>query len=119
MGIDATLVTAHSEKEGAEPTYKRGYGFPPMCSAIDHGAHGTGDTGMINLRPGRASAWDTAAHITCLADTLLKLSEDERGQVAVRADTGGCSKEFLRHLTDAGLEYSGSPPRTRSRPRSR
>ena len=32
IDIDATLVTAHSDKEHAEPTYKRGYGFHPMCS---------------------------------------------------------------------------------------
>lgn len=106
VDIDATLVGAHSDKEGAEPTYKRGYGFHPMCSTIDHGAHGTGDTGVINLRPGRASAWDSADHITCLDDTLAQLPEHERGQVLVRTDTGGCSKAFLRHITDLGLEYS-------------
>jgi Transposase DDE domain group 1 len=106
VDIDATLVTAHSDKEHAEPTYKRGYGFHPMCSTIDHGVHGTGDTAVINLRPGRASAWDSADHITCLDDTLAQLPEDERGHVLVRTDTGGCSKAFLRHITDLGLEYS-------------
>jgi len=106
IDIDATLVSAHSEKEGAEPTYKRGYGFHPMCSTIDHGAHGTGDIGVINLRPGRASAWASAAHITVLDDTLAQLPENERGQVLVRTDTGGCSKAFLHHITDLGLEYS-------------
>ena len=91
VDIDATLVGAHSEKEGAEPTYKRGFGFHPMCSSIDHGAHGTGDAGVLNLRPGRASAWDSADHITALDDTLTQLPEHERGQVLVRTDTGGCS----------------------------
>jgi hypothetical protein len=106
VDLDATLVGAHSEKENAEPTYKRGYGFHPMCSTIDHGQHGTGDTGVINLRPGRASAWDSAAHIACLEQTLVQLPDHERGQVLVRTDTGGCSKAFLRHITEAGLEYS-------------
>jgi hypothetical protein len=41
IDIDATPVTAHSDKEHAEPTYKRGYGFHPMCTTIDHGTHGT------------------------------------------------------------------------------
>jgi len=27
IDLDATLLTAHSDKEGAEPTWKRGYGF--------------------------------------------------------------------------------------------
>lgn len=106
IDLDATLVGAHSEKEGAEPTYKRGFGFHPMCSAIDHGKHGTGDTGVLNLRPGRASAWDSADHITVLDDTLAQLPAHERGQVLVRTDTGGCSKAFLRHITDLGLCYT-------------
>jgi len=106
VDLDATLVTAHSDKEHAEPTFKRGYGFHPMCSSIDHGAHGTGDVGAINLRPGRASAWDVAAHIACLDDTLAQLPEDERAPVLVRADTGGCSQAFLHHITDLGFEYS-------------
>jgi hypothetical protein len=106
IDIDATLVGAHSEKERAEPTYKRGFGFHPMCSSIDHGAHGTGEVGVIDLRPGRASAWNSADHITCLEGTLAQLPDAERAQVLVRTDTGGCSKRFLRHITDAGLEYS-------------
>lgn len=106
VDIDATLVGAHSDKEGAEPTYKRGYGFHPMCSFIDHGAHGTGDIAVINLRPGRASAWDTADHITTLEEALAQLPEEERGHVLVRTDTGGSSKAFLHHITDLGLEYS-------------
>ena len=30
VDIDATLVTAHSEKEHAAPTFKRGFGFHPV-----------------------------------------------------------------------------------------
>lgn len=30
LDVDATLVTAHSEKEGAAPTYKHGFGFHPV-----------------------------------------------------------------------------------------
>jgi len=30
IDIDATLVTAHSEKESAAPTFKRGFGFHPV-----------------------------------------------------------------------------------------
>ena len=30
LDIDATLVTAHSDKEGAAGTYKGGYGFNPL-----------------------------------------------------------------------------------------
>lgn len=112
VDLDATLVTAHSDKEGAEPTYKRGYGFHPMCAFVDHGQHGTGETLAIDLRPGRASAWDSADHIATLDNALAQLPDSERGQALVRADTGACSKAFLHHITDLGLKYSiGFPGR--------
>jgi hypothetical protein len=37
IDVDATLVTAHSEKEQAAPTFKRGFGFHPLCAFLDHG----------------------------------------------------------------------------------
>jgi Transposase DDE domain group 1 len=106
VDIDATLVTAHSDKEGAEPTFKRGFGFHPMCTFVDHGEYGTGESLAIDLRPGKTSAWASADHITTLDAGLAQLPEDERAGVLVRADTGACSKAFLHHLTDLGLEYS-------------
>ncbi len=106
VDLDATLVTAHSDKEGAEPTFKRGYGFAPMCAFVDHGDHGTGETLAIDLRPGKASPWNSADHIVALDAALAQLPDHERGQVLVRADTGACSKAFLHRITDVGLEYS-------------
>jgi len=32
IDVDATLVTAHSDKEQARPTNKRGFGFRPLCA---------------------------------------------------------------------------------------
>ena len=43
IDIDATLVTSHSEKEQAAPTYKRGFGHHPLCSFLDHGSEGSGE----------------------------------------------------------------------------
>ena len=106
VDIDATLVTAHSDKEGAEPTFKRGFGFAPMCSFVDHGEHGTGEALTIDLRPGKASPWNSTDHLCALGNALAQLPEHEREQVLVRADTGACSKVFLHHITDLGLEYS-------------
>lgn len=106
VDIDATLVTAHSDKEGAEPTFKRGFGFAPMCAFVDHGEHGTGETLAIDLRSGGASSWDSADHLTVLDAALAQLPDRERAQVLVRADTGACSKAFLHRVSDLGLEYS-------------
>lgn len=106
VDIDATLVTAHSDKEGAEPTFKRGFGFAPMCTFVDHGQHGTGEPLAIDLRPGKASPWNSADHLATLHAALAQLPARERAQVLVRSDTGACSKVFLHHITNAGLEYS-------------
>ena len=106
VDIDATLVTSHSDKEGAEPTFKRGFGFAPMCTFVDHGEHGTGETLAVDLRPGKASPWNSADHIATLDAALVQLPEHERAQALVRADTGACSKAFLHHITNLELEYS-------------
>jgi Transposase DDE domain group 1 len=37
VDLDATLVGSHSEKEQAAPTYKKGFGFHPLWSFVDHG----------------------------------------------------------------------------------
>jgi hypothetical protein len=106
VDIDATLVTAHSDKEGAEPTFRRGYGFAPMCAFVDHGEHGTGESLAIDLRPGKASPWNSGDHIAILDAAMAQLPEVERGQVLVRADTGASSKAFLHRITELRLEYS-------------
>ena len=106
VDIDATLVAAHSDKQGAEATFKKTFGFAPMCAFVDHGEHGTGEALTLDLRPGKASPHDSAAHIRALDAALIQLPAIERGQVLVRADTGACSKALLHHVTDAGVQYS-------------
>ena len=109
IDIDATLVDAHSDKQHAEPTHKRTFGFAPMCAFVDHGADGTGEPLALNLRPGKASPWKATDHITALDDALAQLPLTERAQVLVRTDAGGCSKAFLHHITC--LLYTSPSPR--------
>jgi hypothetical protein len=106
VDLDAALVDAHSDKQGASATFKKTFGFDPMCVFVDHGEHGTGEALTLMLRPGSASPWDKHDHIQALDAALEQLPEAERGQVLVRTDSGGCSKMFLHHITDLGLEYS-------------
>jgi len=42
IDLDATLINVHSEKEQAAPTFKRGFGFHPLCAFVDHGQSGRG-----------------------------------------------------------------------------
>lgn len=114
IDLDATLITAHSEKEGAAPTFKYGFGFHPMLAFVDHGAVGSGEVLAGLLRPGSAGSNSAADHITVLDAALAQLPECERAQALVRTDTGGGVKDFLHHITDLGLQYSvgfyGMPP---------
>ena len=42
IDVDATLVEAHSAKEGAAPTFKGGFGYHPLTAWFDHGPDGAG-----------------------------------------------------------------------------
>lgn len=113
VDLDATLVTAHSDKEHAAPTFKRGFGFHPLCAFVDHrrdGADGTGEALAIQLRPGNAGSNTAADHIAVTTDALKALpgiNPSRPGRkVMVRADGGGGTKEFLTWLTRRGLSYS-------------
>jgi hypothetical protein len=61
--IDATIVTAHSEKERAAPTWKKTYGFHPLTVFADHGPDGSGEPLAVVLRPGNAGTNTAADHI--------------------------------------------------------
>ena len=55
IDVDATLVNVHSDKEGAAPTFKKGFGYHPLTAWIDHGTgQGGGECAVIMLRPGNA-----------------------------------------------------------------
>ena len=106
VDLDATLIGAHSDKEGATPNFKRGYGFHPMMAFVDHGAGGTGEPLAAMLRPGRANASDAADQIAVLDAALAQLPQGLRHRVLVRGDTGSGVKEFLWHIHHLGLSYS-------------
>jgi hypothetical protein len=106
VDIDATLLTAHSEKEDATPTYKRTFGHAPLLAYLDHGEGGTGEPLAVTLRPGRANANNAADNIAVLEDALAQLPADQRARVLVRTDAAGGTHAFLQAVTELGLEYS-------------
>jgi len=108
MDIDATLVTAHSDKEQAAPTWKKGYGFHPLTVFADHGTDGNGEPLAIMLRPGNAGSNTAADHIEAVKLALAQLPPGMRRRVLVRADSGGGTHDFLTWLTKPGrrLAYS-------------
>ncbi|SDU73365.1 Transposase DDE domain group 1 [Gordonia westfalica] len=106
VDLDATTVTAGSAKEQAQKTYKRVFGHSPMCSFVDHGAFGTGETLHLDLRRGGASPKGADMHIAALEAALAQLPAAERAQVLIRTDSAGCAKKFLAHLAEQNLQYS-------------
>lgn len=103
LDIDATLVTAHSDKEGAAGTYKGGYGFCPLvCFESERG-----EAMSALLRPGNAganNAWDHV-EVLCLALEQLPAGIDPRS-VLVRCDSGGATHLLTDTVSDLGLCFS-------------
>lgn len=107
IDVDATLVTSHSEKEHARPTFKKGFGFHPLCAFLDHGAAGTGEPLAIALRPGNAGSNTATDHITVISAALRQLPGGRRGKsVLVRIDGAGSTHKVLDWLTRRRLAYS-------------
>jgi hypothetical protein len=87
IDVDATLITAHSEKESAAPTFKRGFGFHPLWAFCDHGPAGTGEPLAFLLRAGNAGSNTVADHKTVIRAALAVLTSSVgRGRVTTRSD---------------------------------
>ncbi len=52
MDVDGTLVGSHSEKENARPTFKRGFGFHPLCVSSTTARPGPGNRYRSGCGPG-------------------------------------------------------------------
>jgi len=114
LDVDATVVTACSEKEQAAPTWKKTFGFHPLTVFADHGPEGSGEPLAIMLRPGNAGSNTAADHIEAVRLALAQLPQNLRRRVLIRADSGGGTHEFLAWLTRPGrrLHYSAGFPMT-------
>ena len=111
IDVDATLVTAHSEKEHAEPTFKRGFGFHPLWAFLDHGPDGTGEPLACVLRPGNAGSNTATDHITVVREALKQLPGHRAGtrpgrRVLIRTDGAGATHDFTNWLVGQRLSYS-------------
>jgi hypothetical protein len=103
LDLDATLVTAHSDKEQAAGTYKHGFGFHPLLCY-----EATTEEALAGiLRPGNAGANTARDHIELLELALAQLPEDAKGLgLLVRADSGGATHAFLDHVVARDLCFS-------------
>ena len=113
IDLDASLVTAHSDKEDATRTWKKTFGFHPLLAYVDHGIGGSGEPVAELLRPGTAGSNTAADHVVVFDAALAQVpaplrARDAHGRVAVlvRTDAAGATKEFAAHLHREGVEFS-------------
>jgi len=104
IDIDATLITAHSEKEQAAGTYKGGYGFHPLHAYADETREALG----AMLRPGNAGANTAGDHKTVLDRALAQIPAEhiEDLELLVRADSAGATHELADYCREGRMRFS-------------
>jgi len=104
IDLDATLIGAHSEKEGAAGDFKGGFGFHPMLAYFDE----TSEAAAAMLRPGNAGA-NTAADQIAVAEAALEQIPADRIEgieVLLRVDSAGASHELLDWAREGRIGFS-------------
>jgi hypothetical protein len=94
IDLDATLITARSDKEGAAPTFKNGFGFHPLGGWLAN----TCECLAMVLRPGNAGSNTVTDHIKVLAAAIVQIPACMRSRLLVRVDGAGASHELIEHL---------------------
>jgi hypothetical protein len=91
--LDASVVTCHSDKEGAEPNFK-GFGLHPLLAYCDN----TGEPLAGLLRPGSAGSNTAADHLTVLDAAITALPPAFRRRLMVTCDGAGASHDLIERL---------------------
>ena len=95
IDMDATLVTASSDKEGAAPTWKKGYGlFHPLGAWLAN----TRECLAMLLHPGNAGSNTFTDHREVLAAAIRQVPARFRRKILIRVDGAGASHELVNHL---------------------
>jgi hypothetical protein len=104
IDVDATLITAHSEKEKAAGNYKGGYGFHPMQAYLDETREALGGV----LRPGNAGLNTAEDHkaVVDLALAQIPVEYIAELDILVRADSAGATHGFLDYCREGNLRFS-------------
>ena len=105
IDVDATLIGAHTEKEGAAVNFKGTFGFHPLLAYLDESREAL--AGM--LRAGNAAAHSAADQIAVLEQALEQLPRDVvadlETEIVLRADSAGSALELCQAARDARIGY--------------
>ncbi len=109
IDLDPTLIEAGSEKEGAAPTFKKGFGFHPMLAFLDRPADPCGGEPLAGLlRPGNAGANTVADQIEVTEEALEQLPANiaAEAEIVLRADSAGATHDLLDWAREGGIRFS-------------
>jgi len=105
IDIDATLITAHTEKEGAAVNFKSGFGFHPLLAYLDDSHEALAGV----LRPGGAPAHSAQAQIDvldlALAQLPVEVVSDLDTEIVMRIDSAGAASALCQAAQDAGIGF--------------
>src|SRR5450631_3915413 len=104
IDVDATLITAHSEKEKAAGNYKGGYGFHPLQAYLDETREALGGL----LRPGNAGSNTADDHKAVLDLALAQIPAQyiESLEILVRADSAGATHGLIDYCREGNMRFS-------------
>lgn len=103
LDFDATLLEAHSRKQGAAGTFKGGFGHHPLLCYLD----GTREALAGVLRDGNAGSNTAADHMTVGDLALSQLPACALdGEIVARVDGAGATHEFTQWCRDANIRFS-------------
>ncbi|WP_406075322.1 transposase [Micromonospora sp. NBC_01638] len=96
IDLDATLITAHSPKQGAAATFKRGFGFHPLGAWCAN----TGESLAMLLRSGNAGSNTVTDHIRVLGEAIAQVPVKHRRKILIRVDGAGATHDLLQHIEE-------------------
>ena len=103
LDIDASLLGADSEKEGAAGNYKGGFGFHPMLCYLE------GSEGALDgiLRPGNAGANTGADQVAAVEAALEQLPPDAmEEEILLRGDSAACVHALVDFCREGDIRFS-------------
>jgi Transposase DDE domain group 1 len=105
IDIDATLISAHTEKDVAAVNFKGTFGFHPLLAYLDESHEAL--AGM--LRAGNAAAHSAQAQIEVLDHALAQLPRevvtDLQTEIVMRIDSAGAASDLCQAAQDAQIGF--------------
>jgi Transposase DDE domain group 1 len=104
IDLDATLITSHSDKEGATGNFKGGFGFHPLLAYLDES-----DEALAGeLRPGNAGANTAEDQVAVAEAALAQIPEQHVADIDIllRIDSAGATHDLIDWCREGRISYS-------------